>query len=83
MVSLSYRKTTLTRLLYRFYDVQEGSITLDGHDLRDIKLESLRKNIGVVPQVLFFFFFYILQHFLLKQTTKTKFDPFEGFGFIQ
>jgi ATP-binding cassette subfamily B (MDR/TAP) protein 7 len=48
-------KTTLLRLLYRFYDVQGGSITLDGHDIRDIKLDSLRKNIGVVPQDLVLF----------------------------
>jgi hypothetical protein len=64
IVSVRYRKTTITRLLYRFYNVQEGSITLDGHDLRNIKLESLRKNIGVVPQVIHFFLFNDLQHFL-------------------
>src|SRR5439155_19765968 len=45
-------KSTILRLLFRFYDVNSGSILIDGHDLRDIKLQSLRKNIGIVPQVL-------------------------------
>ncbi|KAM0420478.1 hypothetical protein ACHAPT_011772 [Fusarium lateritium] len=43
-------KSTCLKLLFRFYDVSDGSITIDGHDLRDVKLDSLRKNIGVVPQ---------------------------------
>lgn len=43
-------KSTLIRLLYRFYDVQAGRITLDGRDIRDISLASLRRAIAVVPQ---------------------------------
>ena len=43
-------KTTLATLLYRFYDVSEGRITLDGHDLRDIRLRDLRRHIGIVLQ---------------------------------
>lgn len=43
-------KSTCLKLLFRFYDVDEGSITVDGHDLRDLKIDSLRRNIGVVPQ---------------------------------
>ncbi|MCX7932644.1 MAG: glucan ABC transporter ATP-binding protein/ permease [Rhodovarius sp.] len=43
-------KTTCMALLQRLWDPQEGRITLDGHDLRDITLESLRRNIGVVFQ---------------------------------
>ncbi|GAA95412.1 uncharacterized protein L969DRAFT_85092 [Mixia osmundae IAM 14324] len=43
-------KSTTLRLLYRFYDVTEGSIKIDGVDIRDITQHSLRKNIGVVPQ---------------------------------
>ena len=45
-------KSTILRLLFRFYDVNGGGISIDGQDLRDVKLESLRKNIGIVPQVL-------------------------------
>jgi ATP-binding cassette subfamily B protein len=43
-------KTTIINLLPRFYDPTEGRITIDGHDLRDITLESLRSQIGIVLQ---------------------------------
>jgi ATP-binding cassette subfamily B protein len=43
-------KTTLTKLILRFYDPSEGGITLDGHDLRDLDLNQLRANIAVVLQ---------------------------------
>ena len=43
-------KSTILRLLFRFYDVQEGSIMVDDQDLRDVTLASLRGHIGVVPQ---------------------------------
>ncbi|RAP78708.1 ABC transporter ATP-binding protein [Paenibacillus montanisoli] len=48
-------KTTLCSLLPRFYDVDGGSITIDGRDIRDIKLSSLRKGIGIVQQDVFLF----------------------------
>jgi ATP-binding cassette subfamily B protein len=48
-------KTTICSLLPRFYDVQEGSITVDGMDIRDMKLQSLRKHIGIVQQDVFLF----------------------------
>ncbi len=48
-------KTTVTNLLMRFYDVQKGKITLDGVDLRDWDLESLRANFAVVLQDVFLF----------------------------
>lgn len=43
-------KSTLGRLLFRFYDVDSGGITIDGQDLRDVSQQSLRNNIGIVPQ---------------------------------
>ena len=43
-------KSTIGRLLFRFYDVQKGSIKIDGQDLRDITQTSLHSSIGVVPQ---------------------------------
>jgi ATP-binding cassette subfamily B protein len=43
-------KTTISALLPRLYDVTEGSISIDGHDIRDLSLESLRDSIGVVMQ---------------------------------
>ncbi|BFZ59024.1 Iron-sulfur clusters transporter atm1, mitochondrial [Saitoella coloradoensis] len=43
-------KSTILRLLFRFYDVQSGRILIDGQDIRDVSLDSLRRAIGVVPQ---------------------------------
>jgi len=43
-------KTTVTSLLMRLWDVQGGAVTLDGHDVRDLTLRSLRAHMGVVPQ---------------------------------
>ncbi len=48
-------KTTLCNLIPRFYDVTEGRILLDGVDVRDATLASLRKNIGIVSQTVFLF----------------------------
>jgi len=43
-------KSTIARLLFRFYDTTEGAIMIDGQDLRDVTQDSLRRAIGVVPQ---------------------------------
>ncbi len=43
-------KSTISRLLFRFYDVDAGKITIDGQDIRDITQSSLRASIGIVPQ---------------------------------
>jgi len=43
-------KTTLVNLIPRFYDVTEGKILIDGHDIRDVTVESLRGQIGIVTQ---------------------------------
>jgi subfamily B ATP-binding cassette protein MsbA len=43
-------KSTLVQLIPRFFDVTGGSITIDGHDVRDVTLESLRAQIGIVTQ---------------------------------
>src|SRR5213075_43729 len=48
-------KTTITNLLMRFYDVQKGRILLDGVDVRDWDLQSLRENFAVVRQDIFLF----------------------------
>jgi ABC-type multidrug transport system fused ATPase/permease subunit len=48
-------KTTLTSLVPRFYDVTSGRVTLDGADVRDVKLNSLRHAIGVISQDPFLF----------------------------
>lgn len=43
-------KSTVASLLPRFYDVTEGAIFVDGHDVRDVTLASLREQVGIVPQ---------------------------------
>jgi len=43
-------KSTISRLMFRFYDVSSGRITIDGQDIRDVTQESLRATIGMVPQ---------------------------------
>ncbi|MGE5689545.1 MAG: ABC transporter ATP-binding protein, partial [Pseudomonadota bacterium] len=48
-------KSTIAKLIARFYDPQEGRITIDGVDLRDVTQESLRRQLGVVPQEGFLF----------------------------
>ena len=48
-------KTTICNLIPRFYDVQKGAIYIDGIDIKNITLESLRRNIGIVQQDVFIF----------------------------
>ncbi len=48
-------KTTLTKLLMRLYDADEGTVRLDGHDVRDVDLRSLRSHLGYVSQEPFLF----------------------------
>ena len=48
-------KSTIAKLLARFYDPRDGRITIDGHDLRQVTQESLRRQLGIVPQEGFLF----------------------------
>ncbi len=48
-------KTTLCSLIPRFYEVSEGSVSIDGIDVRDVTLRSLRRNIGIVQQDVYLF----------------------------
>jgi ATP-binding cassette subfamily B protein len=48
-------KSTIAKLLARFYDPREGAIAIDGNDLRDVTQESLRRQLGIVPQEGFLF----------------------------
>ena len=48
-------KTTVINMLTRFYDVQKGSVTIDGKDVREVTLDSLRKEVGVLMQDPFIF----------------------------
>jgi ATP-binding cassette subfamily B protein len=48
-------KSTIAKLLGRFYDPQEGAVLIDGHDVRDVTVASLRRQLGIVPQEGFLF----------------------------
>jgi ABC-type multidrug transport system fused ATPase/permease subunit len=48
-------KSTIAKLLARFFDPRDGRITVDGTDLRDVTQESLRRQLGIVPQEGFLF----------------------------
>ncbi len=67
-------KSTIGRLLYRFYDVTEGSITLNQIDLRDLPQAELRQSIGIVPQdtVLFNDSIYFNIHYGEPGSTETE-----------
>jgi ABC-type transport system involved in Fe-S cluster assembly fused permease/ATPase subunit len=71
-------KSTILKLLYRFYDVNSGSITIDGQDLRDIKLDSLRESLGIVPQDPCVFDQTILQNILYARPQATMEDVYEA-----
>jgi len=48
-------KSTLAKLVARFYDPQEGRVLVDGHDLREVRMQALRSQLGIVPQEGFLF----------------------------
>lgn len=65
-------KTTIVNLLPRFYDITSGAITIDGVDIRDYTLESLRQNIAVVFQDNFLFSGTIRENILLGNENATE-----------
>lgn len=67
-------KTTIVNLIPRFYDIKSGSITIDGIDIRDYTLETLRQNIAVVFQDNFLFSGTIRENILLGNETATQED---------
>jgi ATP-binding cassette subfamily B protein len=65
-------KTTLLSLLPRFYEIDQGEITIDGIDIKDITLKSLRKNIGIVQQDVFLFSGTIRENIAYGKLDATK-----------
>jgi ATP-binding cassette, subfamily B, bacterial len=61
-------KSTIASLLMRFYDVQGGAITIDGIDIRDVTLASLRRQIGTVPQDTILFSATVAENIAFGQT---------------
>ena len=70
-------KTTITQLLPRFYDPQSGRITIDGIDVRDVELPSLRSHIGIVTQETYLFHDTIEKNLRYGNETAT-FDDIEA-----
>ncbi|MCK4244713.1 MAG: ABC transporter ATP-binding protein, partial [Candidatus Omnitrophica bacterium] len=71
-------KTTIVSLIPRFYDVASGSITIDGYDIRDLKLKYLRQNVGMVLQEPFLFNGTILENILFGRPTASKEEVIEA-----
>ena len=67
-------KTTIVNLLPRFYDIKSGSITIDGHDIRDISMKSLRQNMAVVFQDNFLFSGTIKENIFLGNPAASEED---------
>lgn len=65
-------KTTLTNLIPRFYDVTAGRVLIDGHDVRDVTLESLRSQIGMVLQEPFLFDMTIRENICYGRSDATE-----------
>jgi ATP-binding cassette subfamily B protein len=64
-------KTTITYLIPRFYDVSEGRLEIDGHDVRDLTLDSLREQIGMVTQETYLFNASLLENLRYARTDAT------------
>jgi len=71
-------KTTITYLLPRFYDVNSGSITIDGNDIREVTVESLRRQIGVVTQDTYLFNASIRQNLLFSNPQAEEDEVFNA-----
>lgn len=71
-------KSTLVSLIPRFYDVCDGSITLDGKDIRDLTLESLRQQISIVLQDVFLFHGTVRDNLLFGRPNASEEEMFEA-----
>ncbi|WP_223376697.1 ABC transporter ATP-binding protein [Schnuerera sp. xch1] len=71
-------KTTLCHLIPRFYDINNGEILLDSKDIRDIKIESLRRNIGIVQQDVFLFTGTVKDNIAYGDPTKSEEEIIEA-----
>ena len=67
-------KTTLVNLIPRFYDVSEGQILIDGRDIRDVTMESLRAQIGIVTQQTILFNDTVRNNIIYGDVEKTEAD---------
>ncbi len=73
-------KTTVTYLLQRFYDPKEGTVRLDGHDLRDLTLESVSRSVGAVLQDTYLFHASLLDNIRYGRLDATDSEAAEAAG---
>jgi len=71
-------KTTIANLLHRFYDPKEGTITIDGHDLRSVKIDSLYRQIALVPQETILFGETIFENIRYGRDTASESEVMES-----
>lgn len=71
-------KTTLCHLIPRFYELRSGSITIDGTDIRDVTLQSLRQNVGIVQQDVFLFASSVLENIRYGRIDATDAEVVEA-----
>jgi ATP-binding cassette subfamily B protein len=71
-------KTTLVKLILRFYDVTSGRVLLDGVDLRDLKLQELRRSVGLVSQDVFLFHGTVLENIAYGRLGASMEDVIEA-----
>ncbi len=71
-------KTTICSLIPRFYDIDSGSITVDGKDIKDVTLKSLRENIGIVQQDVYLFSGSVLENISYGKPDATEEEIYEA-----
>jgi len=71
-------KTTLCSLIPRFYEVSDGEVTLDGVNIKDISLQSLRRNVGVVQQDVYLFAGNVIENIRYGKPTASDADIIEA-----
>ena len=76
-------KTTLIKLLYRLYDVQEGKINIDGQDICDVLQESLRSELSIVPQECILFNDSIYNNILFSNPSASRKEVFNALKIAQ
>ncbi|MGV8151119.1 MAG: ABC transporter ATP-binding protein [Candidatus Woesearchaeota archaeon] len=76
-------KTTLVKILYRLYDVNEGSILIDGKDIREVHQESLRSEMSNVPQECLLFDDTIYNNILFSRPEATREEVLDAIRFAQ
>ena len=76
-------KTTLVKLLYRLYDIDKGSITIDGTDIRDVKHQSLRNEMSIVPQECVLFDDTVYNNIAFSKPNATRAEVMRAIRFAQ